>query len=113
MLSYLVANDKEIFFPQVSDIFTDTSLVEITTKYLKAKGYTPAPFEDEKIARESVRICISKGSSPCYYFKSDTTGEKAFEEFYAEDERVSLDKFETIGVVKFELGAQKSDYASF
>jgi nucleoside-diphosphate-sugar epimerase len=37
---------------------------------------------------------------PCYFFKSDTTGEKEFEEFFAQGERLVLDRFKRVGVVK-------------
>ena len=36
---------------------------------------------------------------PCYFFESDTTGEKDFEEFYTNDEVIDLERFENIGVI--------------
>jgi FlaA1/EpsC-like NDP-sugar epimerase len=39
---------------------------------------------------------------PCYFFKSDTTGEKEFEEFFAQGERLVLDRFKCVGVVQQE-----------
>lgn len=113
VLSCIIANDKEIFFPQTGETFEDTSLVDIASKFLQARGYQPAPFENEMMARRSVAKCIVEGKWPCFYFKSDTTGEKPFEEFYAENESVNFNKFETIGVVKFDLDANKIDYNAF
>ena len=113
LLSCLAAEDKEIFFPKTGKKFQDKSLVEIASKYLEAKGFMPAPFDDEKIARQSVVKCSSEGKWPCYYFESDTTGEKPFEEFYSEQERVSFDQFESIGVVKFDAGEENIDYECF
>ena len=37
---------------------------------------------------------------PCYFFDSDTTGEKSFEEFYTDSEILDLAKFETVGIIK-------------
>jgi hypothetical protein len=37
---------------------------------------------------------------PVVYFKSDTTGEKAFEEFYVPGEKLDLDRFQSLGVVQ-------------
>ena len=37
---------------------------------------------------------------PCYFFKSETTGEKDFEEFFSADSDLDLDKFATIGIIK-------------
>jgi len=113
VLSCLVADDKEIFFPQTSETFGDTSMVDIASKFLQLRGFEPAPFEDERMARQSVAKCIMEGIWPCFYFQSDTTGEKPFEEFHTENERVNLKKFETIGVVKFDVEANKIDYKQF
>lgn len=47
---------------------------------------------------------------PCYFFKSDTTGEKEFEEFFAQDERLVLDRFKRVGIVKgTEDGGRKAE----
>ena len=40
---------------------------------------------------------------PVYFFKSDTTGEKDFEEFYTDKEVLVMNKFESIGIIKNEL----------
>ena len=37
---------------------------------------------------------------PCYFFNSDTTGEKDFEEFFTNSEVLDMDRFDTIGVIK-------------
>ena len=39
---------------------------------------------------------------PCYFFKSDTTGEKDFEEFFSDKETLELKKFTSIGIIKNE-----------
>ena len=39
-------------------------------------------------------------SWPVYFFESDTSGEKAFEEFYTPGEVLDMDKFVNLGVVK-------------
>ena len=33
------------------------------------------------------------------YFKSDTTGEKAYEEFYVPGEKIDMERFQALGVV--------------
>jgi FlaA1/EpsC-like NDP-sugar epimerase len=37
---------------------------------------------------------------PVVYFKSDTTGEKAYEEFFIPGERVNMDRFTALGVIE-------------
>jgi hypothetical protein len=43
---------------------------------------------------------VARRQWPCYFFASDTTGEKDFEEFYTERETLDMDRFESIGVIK-------------
>ena len=37
---------------------------------------------------------------PVYFSKSDTSGEKAFEEFYIEGENINLNRFTALGVIE-------------
>jgi FlaA1/EpsC-like NDP-sugar epimerase len=37
---------------------------------------------------------------PTVYFKSDTTGEKAYEEFYVPGEIIDMQRFQALGVVE-------------
>jgi FlaA1/EpsC-like NDP-sugar epimerase len=113
VLSCLIADDKEILFPKTNEFFMDISLVEIAEKYLLFKGFKPRIFEDELTARNSVEKCSKKGFWPCFHFVSDTTGEKPFEEFYAKDESILLNRYKNIGVVLFKSNLNKSDYDSF
>ena len=50
---------------------------------------------------------------PCYFFRSDTTGEKEFEEFFAQGERLVLDRFRRVGVVQQEKGADAQALEEF
>ena len=113
IVSCLVADDKEILFPQTSIKFEDISLVDITSKYLRMKGFEPTPVDSERLARQSVEKCIEEEKWPCFYFESDTTGEKPFEEFFAKNERVDLKRFKNIGVVQFDANINKIDYGRF
>ena len=45
---------------------------------------------------------ITNKQWPCYFFKSDTTGEKDFEEFFTDNEDLYMERFETIGVIQNE-----------
>ena len=44
-----------------------------------------------------------QGKWPCLFTKSDTTGEKDFEEFFTENETLDLERFENLGIIKNEL----------
>ena len=45
---------------------------------------------------------INNRQWPCYFFKSDTTGEKDFEEFYTDAEDIDMHKFKSVGIIKNE-----------
>ncbi len=113
VISCLMAGDKEILFPKVNRNFKDISIVEVAERYLKLKGFKPYKFEDEKSAKESVEKYIKDGFWPCFYFSSDTTGEKKYEEFFTQEERTDLNRFESIGVVNFDLDSNKLNYEEF
>ena len=50
---------------------------------------------------------------PCYFFNSDTTGEKDFEEFYTDEEILDIEKFNEIGIIKNNLEFDKSGLENF
>lgn len=102
LISCLAANDKEIFFPKIGPQFNDISLLDITGRYLKMKGLELISFPDELSAKQSIDTFIEKGAWPCYLFKSNTTGEKEYEEFYTDHENISMETFDSIGVVNFD-----------
>ena len=74
--------------------------------------YEPVICKTEEEARRTVKDLSKKGKWPCYFFKSDTTGEKDFEEFYMQDEVLDLDRFENIGIIKsaLEFDKEKLNY---
>ena len=63
-------------------------------------GYEAHFCFNEDEARELVSSLPKKGKWPCLFTKSDTTGEKDFEEFFMENEKIDIDRFENLGIVK-------------
>src|SRR5690606_34862193 len=53
-------------------------------------------------ARDRAAELIGKKRWPVYFFASDTTGEKDFEEFFTDAEVLDMERFESIGVIKNE-----------
>ncbi len=72
---------------------------EIAIRYLRERGYEPYECETENEARDKAEKLIANKQWPCYFFKSDTTGEKDFEEFFTDNENLDMKCFETIGVI--------------
>ena len=76
-------------------------------RYLQALGRTPKICMSEDEARAFV-FSSNNEEWPCYFFDSDTTGEKPFEEFYTKTEKVDLDRFIDVGIVNSSLVADDS-----
>ena len=100
LLSGLLGENREIFFPKLSEILHLITFSEIAKKYLSKLGYEPYECESEDEARDRSTELIKQNRWPCYFFKSDTTGEKDFEEFFTTDEELDMDRFTSIGVIK-------------
>ena len=103
LLSCLVGENRDIFFPKLSEGFELITFSEIAERYISSMGYEPYLCSSEEEARSKCSELISKKYWPCYFFKSDTTGEKDYEEFYTEKENLDLSKFLNIGVIKNNL----------
>ena len=100
LLSILQGNDSEIFFPKLDPALHLTTFSSVAERYLRDLGWEPYGCESEEEARQRIRELNSKGKWPCFFFKSDTTGEKDFEEFYVDGEPVDWDRYSDIGIVK-------------
>ena len=103
LMSCLFGENRDIFFPKLSEALDLISFADIAVKYLKEKGYEPHLCETEDEARELVNVLPQQGKWPCLFTKSDTTGEKDFEEFFTENETLDLERFENLGIIKNEL----------
>lgn len=99
MLATMLGNNREIFFPKLEEaqMMTFDTLAE---ELLKVHGYgIKYCNSDEEAIREIV--ALRKGSSryPVHFSPSDTSGEKAFEEFFTVSETVDYDRFKSLGVI--------------
>lgn len=100
LLSCLLGENRDIFFPKLSDKLHQITFAEIARRYLRAQGYEPYECASEDEARARVAERVARRQWPCYFFASDTTGEKDFEEFYTARETLDLARFASIGVIK-------------
>ena len=66
---------------------------EIAVRFLRAHGYEPCECKSEDEARDRAEELIANKQWPCYFFKSDTTGEKDFEEFFTNTEELNLELY--------------------
>ncbi|TVP84789.1 MAG: NAD-dependent epimerase/dehydratase family protein [Thioalkalivibrio sp.] len=102
LMSCLLGENRDIFFPKLSEKLHLTTFDAIAVKYLAAHGYEAVPCASEEEARARVEELIPRGQWPCYFADSDTTGEKDFEEFFTEREVLDMARFESLGVIRNE-----------
>ena len=100
LLSTLLGQNNETFFPKLSDELRLTKFSDIAVRFLEANGYTPIPCDSEAEARAKVEELLPQNFWPVYFFESDTTGEKDFEEFYTNQEQINWDRFKALGVIE-------------
>ena len=100
LLASLTGNNRDIYFPKLSEKLHMIKFSEIATSYLRERGFEPYECKTENEARDRAEILISKKKWPCYFFKSDTTGEKDFEEFFTIKEELDMNSFNEIGIIK-------------
>ena len=107
MLACILGKGGEVFFPKLGEdqMLTFSSICD---DFIKAQGMTKDECSsDEEAKRKAAAIdnfqfsiLNSQLNYPVVYFKSDTTGEKAYEEFYVPGEKVDMQRFEALGVVE-------------
>jgi len=103
LMSCIFGENRDVFFPKLSENLHLITFADIAVKYLNDLGYEPYLCNTEDEARELIKTLPQKGKWPCLFTQSDTTGEKDFEEFYTENEVLDLDRFENLGIIKNEL----------
>ena len=100
LLSGLLGENRDIFFPKLNEKLHLITFSEIAVRFLREHGYEAYECISEDEARDRAEELIAKKQWPCYFFKSDTTGEKDFEEFFTENEDLDMDRFDTVGVIR-------------
>ena len=100
LLSAILGKNRDIYFPKLDQERHMITFSEIAIRYLNSLGFKAYECSSEHEARETSQKLIEKKLWPCYFFKSDTTGEKDFEEFFTGNENVDMSSFEDVGVIK-------------
>jgi hypothetical protein len=100
LMSCLLGENRDIFFPKLSETLDLTRFSDIAIRYLAEHGYEAYPCASEEEARIRATELIQQRKWPCYFFASDTTGEKDFEEFFTDRESLDMNRFTSIGVIR-------------
>ena len=110
LMAALLGNNREIFFPKLKDELVLTRFSDIAIRFLEDQGYEALICGSEEEARSCIEMVAAEKKWPCYFFESDTTGEKDFEEFYTGTEQIDWDRFYSLGVIS---GEESSSHLSF
>jgi len=100
LMSCIFGENRDIFFPKLSEALHLMTFSDIAIKYLKDKGYEPYLCDSEDEARELIKTLPEQGKWPCLFTGSSTTGEKDFEEFYTDKEILNMERFKNLGIIK-------------
>ncbi|WP_028779149.1 UDP-N-acetylglucosamine 4,6-dehydratase [Shewanella sp. 38A_GOM-205m] len=100
LMSCIFGENRDIFFPKLSEALHLITFADIAVKYLKQRGYEPHLCANEDEARELAKTLPVQGKWPCLFTESDTTGEKDFEEFFTDKEVLDMARFENLGIIK-------------
>ena len=103
LMSCIFGENRDIFFPKLNENLNLIKFSDIAVLYLKEKGLYPFICDTEDQARNYFIKNKIDHAWPCLFTKSDTTGEKDFEEFFTENEKLDMDRFDKLGVIKNEL----------
>ena len=100
MLACILGNPGEVFFPKLGEdqMLTFSSICD---DFVKAEGFKKVECKNDPEAKHfAAAMGYDSDSYPVVYFKSDTTGEKAYEEFYVPGEKIDMVRFKALGVVE-------------
>ena len=100
MLACILGENGEIFFPKLGEkqMLTFSAICD---EYVKAIGHVKKQFAtDEEAKQFASEMSFDNKEYPVVYFGSDTTGEKAYEEFYVPGEKLDINRFQSLGVIE-------------
>ncbi len=100
MLACILGKGGEVFFPKLGEdqMLTFSSICD---DFVKSEGFTKKEcLNDEDAKHYAANMDYDSETYPVVYFESDTTGEKAYEEFYVPGEKIDMRRFQSLGVVE-------------
>ena len=113
MLACILGKNGEIFFPKLGEnqMLTFSSICD---DYVKSIGCEKVEcVTDEEAKRYADEMSYDTNQYPVVYFKSDTTGEKAYEEFYVPGEKLDMNRFHGIGIIEETVHRPMADIEAF
>ncbi len=101
LMASIMGESGDIFFPKLDENKDMIPFDQMAIDLLNTLGLKPDICKSEEVARQKALLLNEKSTSyPIYFFGSDTSGEKSYEEFFTEKEELDNDSFINLGVVK-------------
>jgi len=100
LMSCIFGENRNIFFPKLSESLHLISFSNIAINFLKNLGYEPYLCSSEDEARGMMARLLEEDKWPVLFSTTDTTGEKYFEEFFTDQEVLNLNRFANIGIIQ-------------
>mgnify|MGYP006093832549 FL=1 len=108
LLTCILGNSGDIYFPKLNEDQL-VNFKEITEDFFKYLGKEIKICNNEYEAKEYAINITDDSPYPVYFFKTDTSGEKLYEEFYTSEDQINLKKFNSIGIIKNSIKPSFSD----
>lgn len=101
LIASIMGESGDIFYPKLDEELDMIPFDRIALDLLNELGLKPDICKTEEEAKEKA-LCLPENlkSWPIYFFGSDTSGEKSFEEFYTDNEILDNESFINLGVIK-------------
>lgn len=101
LLASILGQSGDIFFPKLDMENSLVAFSDIAISFLKSLGYEPIICKSEEEAKNlAAELNQQSKSYPIYFFDSDTSGEKPYEEFFTAEEELDMSTFSHLGVIK-------------
>ena len=100
LLACVLGKSGEVFFPKLCDeqMLTFSAICDA---FIEAQGLNKRELNsDNEAKRIAHEMSENETNYPVVYTASNTTGEKAYEEFYIPGEQVNMERFKSLGVVE-------------
>ena len=98
LLGCFLGRSGEVVFPRMTPADDLMGFADIATAFLRHHGLEPILCGSEDEARAMADI--PAGRWPCFFSRSDTTGEKSYEEFHRDGDVLDTARYREIAVVR-------------
>lgn len=99
MLACILGKSGDIFFPKLEEDEM-INFKDITLDFFESIGQEVHLCDSEE---EAKRLAVTRKETepyPVFFFSTDTSGEKLYEEFYTSADLVDMASYESLGVIK-------------